>query len=658
MKLIISILVFLILTYSSFSQSFNWAFTVGGKSDDGAISVLSDAHGNLYTLGYFRDTVDFDIGPPVYNHVAQSPYYPGDIFLIVTDSLGNYKWSKQIGGPGAIAASSMAMDGEMSIYIIGQFVAPIDFDPGPSVANLPYSGNGANLFLIKLDSLGNYVWGKSLGGIGTQVSGTEISLGAGGSLYFTGSFCTYGFSPLDFDPGPGTSILSSGFYANPFVCKWDTAGNFIWAKGFVAPPNSGISGGGKSVKEDSFGNVFTLGSFESSATQQIDFDPGPGVFTLSSIGMEDVFISKLDINGSFIWAKSFGSTGRELPSFLQLDNSGNIFVNGSFQNNCDFDPGSNVLNISSNGDFDIFLSKLNPLGGIIWCKTFGGIGTDYGKHFSIDDSSNVISIGVFTSTVDLDSGPNTCIYNCTGVVNSYILKLDSTGSFKWARQLKGINLNSSFSGNFVSVNEKNSVYISGLYNGAVDINPDFQQNIILPFGGDEAFVLKLGKCFINIQTDFSPVICKYECVSLNVIGAINYTWMPGSVTSQSYNVCPLTTSTYTVIGALGESCKSVDTVVVTVENCTSINEDELNNNVHLVSPNPSEGKITVNLDYAFIGTITIWDILGRAILTKRIDSINEYEINLENVNNGVFVLQLNDEKGNLIAKEKLIVEVK
>src|SRR5207253_5519696 len=76
-----------------------------------------------------------------------------------------------------------------------------------------------------------------------------------------------------------------------------------WAKRVGGP----TSDAGFSIAADTAGNVYTVGNFSGS----VDFDPGPGVFTLNSAGSDDVFISKWDGFGNFVWAKQMGGTMAE-----------------------------------------------------------------------------------------------------------------------------------------------------------------------------------------------------------------------------------------------------------------------------------------------------------------------------------------------------------
>ena len=119
----------------------------------------------------------------------------------------------------------------------------------------------------------------------------------------------------------------------------DNSGNFIWAKSIGG--NDGDIG--YKIKTDFAGNVYTTGWFEGLT----DFDPGTGSFTIQSKGGVDIFLSKLDQNGNFVWAKSIGNTGLDAGLALWLDNFKNIYISGAFEGIVDFDPELTVYNLTA-----------------------------------------------------------------------------------------------------------------------------------------------------------------------------------------------------------------------------------------------------------------------------------------------------------------------
>jgi hypothetical protein len=145
--------------------------------------------------------------------------------------------------------------------------------------------------------------------IAVDRSGNIISSG-----YFNGT--------ADFNPGAGTESLTSLGSIDAFVSKLDSSGNFLWAK------RIGNSGGdnAKSVGVDTDGNVLIAGDFSGT----VDFDPSDGTANLTSNGQGDIFISKFDPAGNFLWVKGFGGTSTDSGIYLAVDRSGNIARHWNF----------------------------------------------------------------------------------------------------------------------------------------------------------------------------------------------------------------------------------------------------------------------------------------------------------------------------------------
>jgi hypothetical protein len=178
---------------------------------------------------------------------------------------------------------------------------------------------------------------------------------------------------------------------------------------------------GYGVTVDAVGNVFTTGSFGGTA----DFDPGAAVNNLVANGSNtsDVFVSKLDALGNFSWVKQMGGTANDVAHAIVLDNAGggSIYLAGYYSGSGDFDPGPAVQNLVSAGLTDVFITKLNGTGGLIWSKSVGGSGED--KAFSIaSESSGTYITGHFTGSGNFHTDGG--VSNLTGTgTESFVLKL-------------------------------------------------------------------------------------------------------------------------------------------------------------------------------------------------------------------------------------------
>ena len=231
-------------------------------------------------------------------------------------------------------------------------------------------------------------WVKAMGGTSNDQS-RSVAVDASGNVYTTGSFS----GTVDFDPNAGIyNLTSPGGTQDIFVSKLDVSGNLVWAKA-ISGNNNEV---GFDIAVDANGNVYTTGYFAGT----VDFDPNAGVSNLTSGGFNDIFVSKLDTNGNLIWAKTMGNVNNDAGNGITIDASGNVYTVGSFSGTVDFNPNAGVSNLISAGANDIFVSKLDANGNLVWAKAMGGTSSDVGNCISVDSNGNVYTTGQFSGTAD------------------------------------------------------------------------------------------------------------------------------------------------------------------------------------------------------------------------------------------------------------------
>jgi len=376
--------------------------------------------------------------------------------LLSAHAQPTFMWAKQMGGTGFDVPHSIAVDGSGNVYTTGRFEVTADFDPGAGTFNITAAG-GWDIFVSKLDALGNFMWAKQMGGASDDI-GYSIAVDGSGNVYTTGYF----HDTVDFDPGAGSFNMIPAGGRDIFISKLDLLGNFMWAKQM-----GGISEDrGFSVAVDDFGNVYTTGIFEDTA----DFDPGPSIFTLTSAGSRDIFISKLDASGNFMWAKQMGGFSFDIGYSIVVDGSGNVYTTGYFQGTVDFDPGAGTLNMTSAGGRDIFISKLDASGNFMWAKQMGGAFDERGYSIAVDGSGNVYTTGYFSFTVDFDPGAGTFNMTSAGWWDIFVSKLDLLGNFVWAIRMGGTLWDY---GTSIALDGSANVYVMGdqYTSGTVDFDP-------------------------------------------------------------------------------------------------------------------------------------------------------------------------------------------
>ncbi|MBK7986945.1 MAG: SBBP repeat-containing protein [Ignavibacteria bacterium] len=466
----IAVICFL-MTANLNAQTLDWVKTFGGIGDDFCESMVIDAVGNVYTVGGFQNTVDFD---PGIDSMMLSALGWRNIFIQKLDKNGNFLWAKSIGGKGNDFGGGIALDAASNVYITGGFDDTVDFDPGMGVTKLTAVGK-KDIFIQKLDANGNFLWAKSFGGRDYD-RGTSIAVDADGNVYTTGYF----IDTVDFDPGPDSMKISAVGLWDSFIQKLDANGNLLWAKS--------IGGNNESysflLAIDAKGNVYTSGNF----TDSIKFDPGTGVKNLSAKGDEDVFILKYNDKGNLLWAKSFGGKSNDYSQSIAFDDKGNVYTIGSFSEAVDFNLGNDTVRISAVGASDIYIQKMDADGNFIWAKSFGGMTSDGGSSIAIDNKGNIFTTGSFRESVDFDPGIGMANLSAIGESDIFIQKLDENGNFLWAKSFGG---NLSDVGSSIFIDTVGDVFTTGSLRGTVDFDPGTDVKNLTSVGGEDIFVHKM-----------------------------------------------------------------------------------------------------------------------------------------------------------------------
>jgi len=298
-----------------------------------------------------------------------------------------------------------------------------------------------------------------------RIGGTDtdrayaIAVDDAGNSYVTGTFA----DTVDFDPGPGTMDITEGGDDDAYVMKLDTSGNLVWVQVITGTGTQN----GRDIAVDDAGNVYVCGVHWDTT----DFDPGPGTNNIASAGSSDLFVMKLNSTGDLLWARSIGDTGSDRAHSISLDTNGNVYTTGQFSNTVDFDPGAGTLNLTSSGNRDIFILKLDADGDLVWAKGVGGTGEDSGNAIHVDLMGDVYSTGSFEATVDFDPGAGTVNLSSVSNGDIFVLKLDAAGDFTWANGMGGTHALFSDSGEAITSDASGNVVVTGGFYGTVDFDP-------------------------------------------------------------------------------------------------------------------------------------------------------------------------------------------
>jgi hypothetical protein len=275
------------------------------------------------------------------------------------------------------------------------------------------------------------------------------------------------------------------------ICTSAQQANFIWGKQYGGPD----AHHSHSICTDPFGNIITAGNFNGFA----DFDPGSGSANLSSNGMKDAYVGKLDNNGNHLWAVSFGGAGDDQAWDVTTDNFGNIIVVGTFASSSfDADPGANTFTLSSQSSPTTctFVIKLDANGTFLWAAAYSSpMQFSYvaAKAVAADANGNITVCGEMNvyqfDAVDFDPGFGTSALNENH--RYFFLKLTPVGGFVNVFGIEGsYNTIAQISG--MELDNESNIYFSGSHYYELDFDISATDYIISGSGYYFTFICKLG----------------------------------------------------------------------------------------------------------------------------------------------------------------------
>jgi hypothetical protein len=267
--------------------------------------------------------------------------------VLFTNAHAQPAWlrASSFGGTLNDGGRSVSAGSDGSTYTAGMFTGTADFYLGPGSHTMTTPNFNSDIYVCKYDSAGLLIWARQMSGVSSE-GAYEMAADASGNVYLTGFF----YQSVDFDPGPGSFILTATF-RDAFVCKLDSEGILLWAKQFGGAGTAALSGYAIAVDQAAPGNIYFGGTF----TRTADFDPGPGVDSITATGVYDFFLCKLDSAGNHVWAHGIGGNGNdeESVSSIALDTAGRyLYATGYFSGTVDFDPGPTVDTVTATGWMD------------------------------------------------------------------------------------------------------------------------------------------------------------------------------------------------------------------------------------------------------------------------------------------------------------------
>lgn len=453
-----------------------WAKTIGGPDSyygsDSGRGIIIDNSGNVLIIGKRGGIFDFDP-----SEASVTSFADFGIFVAKYDSDGNYLSSFTILTGKYNSLSSFTTDNAGNIYLTGSDLGDIDFDPSGAIAHIE---GGFHEFVAKYTASGNFVWVKPLVGTGATHA---IATDSAGYIYLTGGF----LNTVDFDPSGATANLTSQSvdYSDGFIAKYDSNGNYIWAKDIGGTTADSRPNG---IAVNTSGQVHIIGAFSGT----VDFDPGAAANNLTATSEWNNFMAKYDTDGNHLWAKAIGeaANGYEFSN-IKISSGGLIHVAGNFRDTVDFDPSAATANLTSLGERDLFMAQYNANGNYIWAKAVGGTGDENTASIALDSNGNINGTGNFRKLVDFDPSGATQNLESIGDFDIFISKYTSSGTFLNAGVIGGYPTgNFAENENKVTLGPTETIYVAGVFSNIVDFDPSPAKANLTALGKKDIFIAK------------------------------------------------------------------------------------------------------------------------------------------------------------------------
>ncbi len=588
--------------------------------------VYLDEEGNSYLAGWYSGTVNF--GDTTYTSWGWSE----DVFIQKRDPDYNILWTKAIGSWSWDVAGGLTVDKEGNVLITGIFQAPLDFDPGKDTFEL--STNSAlgygeeEVYLLKLNKDGEFIWAKSIGG-NDYDEGWAIATDDHSNVYVGGSHAGKLYV------SPGSNLIFNGSKnTDGFLLKFDSAGTLLWANQISGKGQNDIS----QIVLDEDGNVYVGGYMSDTLYYQIG---GGATQTLIPHSNVDVCFLEYSSDGDLLYAGSIGGTGSDFLRGMAVSDS-NLYL--SIQN------ASTLLNVDLFNDTSFISTD-----GAAFLATYDRTTKEYKQGFSLTGwlgeihmgtNSNLYvsgSFGGFTgNSIDVD--PSAAVFNLTTTsVEPFFAVYNESGDLQYAKTIRatGIQTLREFSVNPAT----NTILMGGNFTSSDFWIDTFQFVGVNGTSTSTAFSVLFYDCEAKVHLSLDSSL-----LSTEVIGVDSYQWVDCDNNNikmfgendPSFDVEALTGNYAVITERFG--CE-IQSECYEVESTNGvIDEEDYVENQILLYPNPVQRDFNVQLsDHTTIAGIRIYGSSGELInvSTNTSQGQNAWQISLNtSLASGMYFLQV------------------
>lgn len=575
--ILLSFLFFFINLVHAQEPYVEWQRSLGGTDYDQGHSILQTNDGGFIIAGISYSN-DGDVSG---HHGVVGNNSKADYWIVKLNESGNIIWQKSLGGTKTDYAESIQQTADGGFIVGGWSLSNNDDVSG--------NHNYADYWIVRLDTAGNIVWQKSLGGslYDEAYSAKETSDG--------------GFIVAGYSYSVNGDVSGSHGSGDGWIVKLDSSGNLQWQKSLGGSAFDGVL----SILETS-DEGFMVAGFSASSDGDVT----------GNHGLEDCWIVKLDSSGNINWQKSLGGSENDEARSIQTADGG--FIVGGYSNSNDGDVSGHH---GSTFYSDYWVVKLDSTGNILWQKSLGGSNNDQARSVQPTADGGYIVAG-FSESSDGDVSGN------HGIQDYWIVKLDSTGNISWEKWLGGSNWDEAYS--IQQLSDEGYIVAGATQSGDGDVS-GFH-------GVVDCWVLKLS-CEA-LQTFYADADADGFGNASDSLSACS---IPEGYVADSTDCDDTNANVYPGAqeipnNGIDDNCNGyVDEFGVGVNEATS-------NAFFSIFPNSNNGIVAIaaTLQYEEFITIKLLDLTGRELYSENIGNVNGSfirQLDLSNFSSGTYLLQ-------------------
>lgn len=656
------ILPFIFLLASTFTQAqfsyLQWVFGSGGPGNNPSYvnethTIHTNAGGEITVGGWAAGTIDLDPSPGSFPVTSPSPTIFNGYFARY-DSSRNFIRGYVLSCTNDGYVENVARDTAGMIYISGEFIGTLDADPGTGVLPLTAVAGGRDMYIAKYDTAGNPLFAFSIGSAVSTDQLNRMICDSAGNIYITGSIS----DTVDFDPGPGQTLLNGTPGESMFLAKYNNSGQLQWAFMIDSSP---LPQRGYSLAFAPNGDLLAAIGFRGI----IDANPGAATATFAAVGAGDLLIARYTPAGTYANAWQLGGPGGVIISetSIDCDGAGNILLAARFSGSLDADPGSGTALLSSQTPSSVLTGRYSLSGQLQWA-VLAGLSYVGLQSAELDPQGNayVLTYDVINSSrLSKFSGSGSPVYIknivSTGGIIPRALHVKSNDAFLIGGGIKG---SGTIDGSFFGAGSGYGTFLAQFgaclvpvistqsgntdacdsTNVLLDITATgtgisyqwYRNGLLLP--GDTSAQLLLptvdaadagtyicivtGTCGADTTAPIVLSVNAYPQVSIQIngnqlqalpTGLAQYSWLnnnqPTGITGQVYNNPPA--GFYAVIGINAAGCADTSALFA----FTAL--DEAAGGEVIVYPNPAKERIQMVLPPASFHTLEIRTAAGKLV---------------------------------------------